>query len=103
MPSVIKAIAKMYTPISIVAIIRLQRRQYSQLYPRSISVLLDGSNDLDSDQRATSFSVSSLNDLAECSLAEKFLHLIFEKSVWLKVREEVCLHLSVRSDSGTTI
>lgn len=103
MSPIIKAITEMYTPVSIVAIIRLQRRQYSQLYPRGISVLLDGSNDLDGDQRATSFSVSSLNNFAECSLAEKFLYLIFKKSVWLKVREEVCSHLSVRSDSGTTI
>lgn len=64
----IEAIPEMDTLIPILLVIRFQRRQDSELYPRSVSVFLDGPNDLDG-YFCSAFPVNSFDYLAECALA----------------------------------
>jgi hypothetical protein len=63
----------MNTSISILMVVRLEGRKDSQLYSRSISILLDGPDDLDCN-KLISFLVLGLHDLTKGALAEKLCY-----------------------------
>jgi hypothetical protein len=65
----VKALPQMNAPVPIALVILCQRRQHSQLDPRSISILLNRSYDLDGALGAL-VTVYSLNDLTEGALAQ---------------------------------
>jgi hypothetical protein len=67
MASIIETISEMNTSVSIFGVICFECRQYSQLYPRRITILLHRTNNLDGYQTTFLF-VSCLHDLAKCSL-----------------------------------
>jgi predicted ABC-type ATPase len=73
--TVIKAVSQMNTAISIVVVVGFQGRQNTQLYPRSIAVLLNRADYLDG-YSSISFPVASLDHLAEGALAEEAIDLI---------------------------
>lgn len=68
-PSVIEAVSEMYTPVSIFGIISHESREYPELYPGSVSVFLDGSDDLNRNELVLPL-VSCLHYFPEGPLAE---------------------------------
>jgi hypothetical protein len=65
----VKALPQMNAFVPIALVILCQRRQHSQLNPRSISILLYRSDDLNSALGAL-VTVHSLNDLTKGALAQ---------------------------------
>jgi hypothetical protein len=75
--AVVEAVPEMYASVSIFVVICLQSRQYTQLYPRGIAILLDRANDFDG-YKSISFPIASLDHLAKSALAKKAADLICE-------------------------
>ena len=75
--SVVKAITKMYASVSVFVVVCFEGRKDPQLYSRSISVLLHGSDDLDGD-KLVSLLIMGLNDLTKGPLAKKFRYLVWD-------------------------
>ena len=108
MPLVVEAVAEVDAAVAVFLVVGLEGCQNSEFDLTGITVFLDRSNDLDSDELIASL-VSGLDDLAECALAQKLNHLICETGV-SRVSNMLDAaiapgnsHLSVRSLSGTTM
>jgi hypothetical protein len=78
--AVIETISKVDTSVPVFMVIGLESRQNSKFYPRSVSVLLNRSDDLDSNVLIPLL-VSGLHNLAECALTEEFGDLVYLLSV----------------------
>jgi hypothetical protein len=74
--SVVKAITEMYTPVSVLVVVRFERGKDPQFYPRGVSVFLDGPDNLDG-HKFVSFLVLGLHHFAEGALTKKFRYLIY--------------------------
>ena len=72
----VKAVPKMYTPVPVLLVVRLERLENSKLDLARISILLHGANDLDGDQLIAS-PVVGLDDLAEGTLAKQLDDTIY--------------------------
>ena len=73
MSSVVEAVSEVDASVTVVFVVLPQSLEHTQLYPRGVSILLHGPDDLDSDELIPLLIVR-LYDLAECALAEKFNH-----------------------------
>lgn len=71
MISKVKTISQVYTLVAVDAIVGGQRGQDTQLNARSVSIFLNGSNDLHCTSRLALL-VVSLNNLAKGTLTEEF-------------------------------
>ena len=66
--------------VAVLCVVCLECSKNSQLYPRSISVLLHRANDLDCNELILASFVARLDDLSESALAKELLYLICRRS-----------------------
>lgn len=89
--------------VSILPVVRSQCRQHSKLNPRRVTVLLNGTNDLDRNT-GLAMLIKRFNHFSKRSLAKKFYDRIYEVSVRRVHTVTGCYpHRSVNGVSGVTI
>ena len=71
MISKVETVTKVDTPIAVVPVVRRQSRQDTELYPRCITVFLDGADDFDG-TLGLLFTVPGFHNFTECALAKQF-------------------------------
>lgn len=99
----VEGVAKMYTLVAVLFVVGCECRKYSELYPRSVSVLLNGANNLDCDFDS-SFVIVCLDDFAECALAEELDNRVCEQvSNGRQAGQGKDLHLSVSGAFSCTM
>jgi hypothetical protein len=73
--SEVEAIPKMNTLVAVVFVVLCKGGEDSKFNTRSVSILLDGTDDLDSTESALN-SIISLDNFSECALSEQATNLI---------------------------
>ena len=75
MAAEVETVSQMDTAVPVLLVVGLESCEDAELDLARVSIFLYGSDDLDGDAFATA-AVPSLDDLAECPLAQEFDHLV---------------------------